>query len=102
MPRRGEMTAQKSKFTPKPRDWTDVQIAAYLNMSVSYFSAHREELYAQGMPRPDPLFGNKTDSKALRVWKDRRSGLVDRQRVSTDTPGRDVSLERVPHGASRA
>lgn len=89
------MTAPKVKFLPKPRHWTDVQIAAHLGMSQSYFSETRENLYAAGMPRPDPLFGNKTDSKALRLWEDRRAGLIDRMSGTSDTQPRDIALERV-------
>lgn len=59
------MSTPKPKFTPKPRYWTDAQVAARLNMSVSYFSEHKLRLYRAGMPQPDELFGGKTDAKAL-------------------------------------
>lgn len=71
------MTAAKPKFRPEPRGWTDLQVAAYLNMSATYFSDRKADLYAAGMPKPDELLGKKTDADALKLWLDKRSGLVD-------------------------
>lgn len=93
------MTAPKQKFIPKPREWTDAQVAARLNMGMSDFEKKRDTLYMAGMPRPDPLFGNKTDSKALEHWLDMRSRLVDPKAASNENPP-DLSLEmaRRVHG----
>ena len=86
------MSAPKAKFTPKPRYWTDAQVAARLNMSVSYFSEHKLQLYRAGMPQPDELFGGKTDAKALEAWCNRRSGLIDAINRASDP---DPFAERV-------
>jgi hypothetical protein len=97
------VTAAKPKFTPKPRYWTDLQVAARLGCSLSWFSENKAGLYRAGMPKPSPLFGNKTDSKALERWCDLYSGLVDQ--VTEAQPEFDEFRARVREmssGAGRA
>lgn len=96
------MPAPKQKFTPKPRYWTDTQVAARLNVSVNYFCANKKKYYEADMPQPDRLMGG-TDSVALEHWCNVRSGLVDR--FSKDAGQSDLALQRVrerAHGAGHA
>ncbi len=62
-------------------------------MGMSDFEKKRSALYAAGMPRPNPLFGNKTDSKALDLWIDRMSNLIDPATASNENPSQDISLQ---------
>lgn len=97
------MSAPKQKFTPKPRHWTDTQVAIRLGCSMSWFSANKANLYRAGMPKPDPLLGNKTDSKALERWCDARSGLVDRiKEVQPDFDEFSARVREMAGGARRA
>lgn len=92
------MTAAKAKHTPDPRYWTDVQVAARLNMSVSYFASQKLSLYRAGMPQPDGLFGGKTDAKALEAWCDRRAGLIDALGQSSEPDPFAERIEGRRHG----
>jgi len=69
------MAVAKPKYIPEPREWSDAQVAARLNMSLTYFHDHRAELVAAGMPDRDALLAGRTDSKALELWLDGRSGI---------------------------
>lgn len=89
------MSAAKPKYLPKPRYWTDTQVAARLNCSISHFAKKKEKFYLDGMPKPDPLHDNKTDSKALERWCDRRSGLIVSVTGNVEVEGVDRALERV-------
>lgn len=95
------MPAAKKKYRPKPRYWSDAQVAARLNMSANYFSQHKTRFYKAGMPMPDALMRG-TDSKALELWCDARSNLIDPTKVSGGQF--DRSLQRVEgiHGAPGA
>lgn len=96
------MPAAKPKYMPDPRGWTQEQVAARLNVSVGWLLENRENLYRAGMPRPDAGMANRTDSKALEAWMDRRSGLIDWNAGTSDA---DPFAERIRgsvHGEGRA
>mgnify|MGYP003655150724 FL=1 len=86
------MSTVKFKPVPEPRGWTQAQVAARLGRSSSWLRKNKDALYRNGMPRPDPLLGNATDSKALEAWMDHRSGLtaqlsglsLDERRISPE------------------
>lgn len=67
--------SQKPKYTPEPRGWTQVQVAARLGVSMSWFSEKKIELQRAGMPQPDPITG-RTDGDAVNAWMDQRSPLL--------------------------
>lgn len=97
------MPSPKPKFTPRPRYWTETQVAARLGCSLSWLGENKAMLYRAGMPKPDPLFGNKTDSKALSRWCDLRSGLVDRiGEVQPDYDEFSARVREMAGGAGRA
>lgn len=68
------MSVAKPKFTPAPRPWNEIQVAARLNRGPEWFRRHREALESQGFPKRDALF-EAWDSVAIERWMDRRSGL---------------------------
>jgi hypothetical protein len=66
----------KARYKIKRRYWDDAQIADRMGVSLTYFQKNKFRYYKAGMPQPDTLMGG-TDKKALELWFDSRSGLID-------------------------
>lgn len=92
----------KPKYTPEPRGWTQVQVAARLGVSLSWFCEKKIELQRAGLPQPDPITG-RTDGDAVNAWMDSRSPiLADRAKgAAKSTLSEDRVRERM-RGATHA
>lgn len=84
------MTAAKVRSLVPNRGWTNTQVAQRLGVSVTWLQENRAHLEKEGFPKADQLLAGRTDSKAVELWLDRRSGIA-----ANDDLGFDVSLQRV-------
>ena len=69
------MTKARPRFELVPRGLTNNEVAHYLGLSATKFSAIKPKLLARGFPTPDPDTG-RTDLKAVDSWWDTQSSLV--------------------------
>jgi hypothetical protein len=72
---------------PRPSDdrlfLTDVEIAERVGLAPLDWKATVSALEKSGLPRPDPMFGERRYWPAVRAFLDRRAGLM------TSTSARD-------------
>ena len=63
---------------------TDGQIAARVGVTTSEWQAVVKVLTREGLPQPDPLFGNRRYWPAVKAWFDRRAGLGSHGHIVND------------------
>lgn len=84
------MSAPKPRSAVSNRGWTNAQVAQRLGVSISWLQENRANLEKEGFPKADQLLAGRTDSKAVELWLDRRSGIA-----ANDDIGFDIALQRV-------
>ena len=71
------MTRPRLQFEPKPRVWSEHQVACRFGRGESWLRDNRPQLEAAGFPQIDDLLGG-TDGEAVNRWLDGRAGLTVR------------------------
>ena len=76
---------------------SEAEVAAHVGLSLEDWKAAASALEKQGLPRPDPIFGNRRYLPAVRAFLDRRYGLRQ-QSLPSDPDGEDRRYDHHAEG----